>query len=1542
VKHKNIISLLLPILFITSLMVPLLTMVSTTSTVSASPNWWNSSWTYRRAITISPLNAENSQIQINIPSDIPISDYPSIRFLENSASGVLPYWIENNDNGASWVYENVAWVRRLENDDNTIYMYYHNASVTSAENGSAVFMEFANFGDNANTYNWNVDTGSGSGATVTWLQNSVRVQQGNKTRVKFRETEGLPVSEESTARTIEFRMRDAHAYRGGLLLDGTGWNDVEYACIFDGGSPDRFWQDGNNNSSAQENTWYIATVAMWGTDGDWLTTTFYNGAANANYRTSTGVSWNKQKDWTRANGGDYVSEYDLTSWNDGDQGHNPDYYYDWFFVIQDRLDSSGNVITPVATVGAEETITRGVSVTITPATQSGTAGENLSYTVKVQNTGNFSDNFDLAFGDSLGWTMGGLPANTGVVAPGDNFSGTLWIVVAGSGGDNDNLWVQAISEGDNTKSDNKSAIAANQIVYGVQVSISPSSQYALRGDNLTYTVTVHNTGNVSDSFDLSTGDNAGWSPSLDDSTLTIAAFGSSTTTLRVTAGSTQLDSLWVEAVSVGDPGTSDNKSALADARWTYRRAITISPLNPENFQIKVVIPSVISTSDYPSIRFLENQTTGVLPYWIEKNESNYSTNMDVSWVRRLENDDNTIYMYYHNPSAVSAENGDNVFLFFTDFGTSDEDGWTAINGAGSVTWETQTVHIVGGSGDKARIEGQFSGLSGQEDWRATDKTIEVRVKNAGTYRGGLLLNGSGWSQVEYGGIYDSSGYRFYQDGGHTSPFTVEGDKYYIVRVDMFNTQILWSRFYYGNDNANYRTLLWENEKDKDWTSANGGDYVDKIVLAAWDSSSSSYYYDWLFMRKYASTTPVAGVGPAQGPGVSVSISPSSQSGANGDTLNYTVTVTNTGQAIDNFNLSFGDNAGWSPGLNNSVLTIAGGASDNTTTLSVTIPANAIGGTIDGLWVQATSQADNAQKDNESATATVTVAPSVSVSIAPSSQSGSPGDTLVYTVTVNNTGNVNDTYTLDNNDNSGWVLSLSNTSVPVPAFSSDNNTTLNVTIPGGAENNAQDNVTVTATGTSDNASASCLATSIITTFRGVSISISPPSQNGNNGDTLNYTVTVNNTGNVDDNYDLTWGDDAGWSLNVSPNPISVAASSSENATLSVTIPSNAIGGTIDNITVQAVSEDDAGVLDNQGCTAELNVITSVSVLISPSSQNGNNGDTLTYTVTVTNTGNVSDTYTLDNTDTLGWVLGLSGTSVGPLAPSASDNSTTLSVTIPSNAIGGTIDNVTVTATGSASSSASCTAQVNIARSVSVSISPGSQSGVNNATLNYTVTINNTGNVSDNYSLTPSDDAGWSPSVLPTSVVVPAFSSDNTVTLSVTVPPGAIVGTIDNITVTANGTGDNASDTCTANVIAIWTGTATFRLENLYKVSLEKDLQINTGSKLVVKFYDYSSTFENEAIIDSIAPPQSVVDNENVPHPAQGSLPVRTAVKNAELVLTTDDTNNIISTIASFTVHQSDLRSRYLTILRIWSANPTKQPAFRSELIDILKQWSGAPT
>ena len=137
-----------------------------------------------------------------------------------------------------------------------------------------------------------------------------------------------------------------------------------------------------------------------------------------------------------------------------------------------------------------------------------------------------------------------------------------------------------------------------------------------------------------------------------------------------------------------------------------------------------------------------------------------------------------------------------------------------------------------------------------------------------------------------------------------------------------------------------------------------------------------------------------------------------------------------------------------------------------------------------------------------------------------------------------------------------------------------------------------------------------------------------------------------------------------------------------------------------------------------------------------------------------------------------------------------------------------------------------------------------------------------------------------------------------------------------------------------------GTATFKLENLYKVSLEKDLQLYTGSLLLVWFYKYDNTFQAVSLIESITPPQSVEENENVPHPRAEERFSWGSVQIATLTLA-DNTGNVISTIASFTVHPSDLRNRYMAILADWGNHPEQQSAFRAEVMDILSQWSSAP-
>jgi hypothetical protein len=305
-------------------------------------------------------------------------------------------------------------------------------------------------------------------------------------------------------------------------------------------------------------------------------------------------------------------------------------------------------------------------------------------------------------------------------------------------------------------------------------------------------------------------------------------------------------------VSVQPPASASQN--WWDTNWTRRRQITISTLNPENFQIKVVIPSDIPKSDYPSIRFLENATSSdPLPYWIEKNDNSSTPpalfTENVAWIRRLENDDNIIYIYYHNPSASSAENGDNVFMFFDDFGGNalNTSKWGP-TGNYSVSSTCLRLWNDGGIGNVEH--GENEGLSTAEE--NTSRTIEFRMKNSTTQRGGLILTGPSYSKETAAIFQKGSGeYRFWsagcpgnEDGGYLSENNRPGDKWYILRTDLYgdNKNQLKVYFYWGNDNANYRQLI-EVTKDNftsDW--APPSPYVDKYNLRAWDDSSS-YYFD---------------------------------------------------------------------------------------------------------------------------------------------------------------------------------------------------------------------------------------------------------------------------------------------------------------------------------------------------------------------------------------------------------------------------------------------------------------------------------------------------------------------------------------------------------------------------------------------------------------------------------------------------------------------------------------------------------------------------
>jgi uncharacterized repeat protein (TIGR01451 family) len=299
----------------------------------------------------------------------------------------------------------------------------------------------------------------------------------------------------------------------------------------------------------------------------------------------------------------------------------------------------------------------------------------------------------------------------------------------------------------------------------------------------------------------------------------------------------------------------------------------------------------------------------------------------------------------------------------------------------------------------------------------------------------------------------------------------------------------------------------------------------------------------------------------------------SQVGIPGETITYTLMVTNVGTLTDTFDISLGDAVFPTSLETDQVGPLDPGASAEFH-VTVEIPPDALPGEMDAVEVTATSQGDSLKWASTTLTTTVGGIYGVELS-GDDAQEGIPGEAIAYTLTVTNVSDLwSDTFDLSLGA-ADFPTSLETDQVgPLdPGASAEFHVT--VEIPPDALPGETDAVEVTATSQGDSSQwASATLTTTVGGSYGVVLESDQTEGEGPPAGSVTYTVTLTNSGSLQDTILLSHHDvDPDWEVLLDQDSFELAGGESVQTSLQVFIPAEAQQGDWDTFTLEAVSIHD---------------------------------------------------------------------------------------------------------------------------------------------------------------------------------------------------------------------------------------------------------------------------------------------------------------------------------------------------------------------------------
>ena len=235
--------------------------------------------------------------------------------------------------------------------------------------------------------------------------------------------------------------------------------------------------------------------------------------------------------------------------------------------------------------------------------------------------------------------------------------------------------------------------------------------------------------------------------------------------------------------------------------------------------------------------------------------------------------------------------------------------------------------------------------------------------------------------------------------------------------------------------------------------------------------------------------------------------------------------------------------------------------------------------------------------------------------------------------------------------------------------------------------------------------------------------------------------VRNMGFLSDTYDLNITDSLGWTIVPTNYVIPLDSAEMDTASFTVSIPYVPIG-TVDKLTLTAVSQADTSIHDVAYLTVTCNAIVEGVEVTAGSNQSGYADSIVSIAYLVKNVGVVRDSYNLQISDTRGWqIIPLQYNIVldtGQIAP------VSFIVSIPYVDLG-TIDQLTLLAVSKTNSLARDSASLNVICNAYVEnwdINAGTDvSGTSNSMVTAVFYVKNTGLAPDSCFLGVFDSLGW---------------------------------------------------------------------------------------------------------------------------------------------------------------------------------------------------------